>query len=451
VFTFLDLIQLFCSIYQVGGQEMSPFNADSRESGELIQSHRDGKSGQRWQVLAFVAILGFTLVVMLLVGLRSAYSDDGTGVDPTVADDGIIWQYPFGDKTLLKTTKSVPGDLLTNGDMDQMGLYWKYPNHYIAGAWYEWFSTRLLIPEYTNGNERGFVHTPANSQRMQKWGASYAGGLMQSAVVTPCTYYRFQAYGHSRPGSQDPPPTYVDSHMKVGIEPNGWWYLEEGKTIPNYPSGFEPENFPPTVVWSPEATHNFVWTPYEVQTEALSNTVTVILYSNPEVNPDGGVWWNDTLWDTASLVEIPWPKETLLDDEAIPAPDGQISNLTANIASNQATIEWDTSVESSTQLLYRAVTLSEPVTGTLLTHALYLPRIDTGIRLVGFQHTLVDTQPVFHHRVVVTGLPAEYVFEFVALSRWLGAGGCFTSASKVARAQSNRALSQEISSVLQGE
>jgi len=428
---------------------MSQFEKGAVEAGEPVQFHRDGNLGQRWRVLTFVVILGSAAVLMLLVGLRSAYSDDGGGDDQTTLEDSHIWQYPFGDKTLLKTTKSTPGDMLTNGDMDQMGLYWKYPNHYIAGAWFEWFSTRYRIPEYTNGNERGFVHTPANSQRMQLWGGSYAGGLMQSPVVTPCTYYRFQAYGHSRPGSKDPPLVYVASHMKVGIEPYGWM---SGRSTNKYDSGLEPEEIPHTVVWSPEATHNFVWTPYEVQTEALSNTVTVILYSNPEVNLDGGVWWNDTLWDTASLVEISWPKATLLDGDVLPAPDGQIANLTANLVPNQATIEWDTSARSSTQLLYRAVAFSEPVTGTLLTHALYLPRIDVGARLSGFQHTMVDTQPVNHHRVVVTGLPDEYAIEFVALSRWLDGAGCITSASSIARAEANRTnLSHEPSPVLQGE
>ena len=102
------------------------------------------------------------------------------------------------------------------------------------------------------------------------------------------------------------------------------------------------KRFPQTVVWSPEATHNFVWTPYEVQAEALSNTVTVIMYTNPEVNLDDGVWWNDTLWDTASLVEIPWPSATLLDGDVFPAPDGQIVNVTTNLIPHQATIEWDT-------------------------------------------------------------------------------------------------------------
>lgn len=428
---------------------MSPFETDAVESSEPAQVHRYGNAGQRWRVLAFTVILGSAVVLMLLVGLRSAYSDDGGGGDPSESDDSHIWQYPFGDKTLLKTTKSTPGDMLTNGDMDQMGLYWKYPNHYIAGEWFEWFSTRYRIPEYTNGNERGFVHTHANSQRMQLWGGSYAGGLMQSPVVTPCTYYRFQVYGHSRPGSNDPPPVYVASHMKVGIEPYGWM---SGRSTKKYDSGLEPEEIPQTVVWSPEATHNFVWTPYEVQAEALSNTVTVIMYTNPEVNLDDGVWWNDTLWDTASLVEIPWPSATLLDGDVFPAPDGQIVNVTTNLIPHQATIEWDTMTKSSTQLLYRAVALSEPVTGTLLVHALYLPRIDVGVRLTGYQHSVVDTQPVNHHQVVVTGLPDEYAIEFVALSRWLDESGCVTSASSVVRAEANRAvLSQETSPVLQGE
>ncbi|MGD9099457.1 MAG: hypothetical protein PVF45_03180, partial [Anaerolineae bacterium] len=205
-------------------------------------------------------------------------------------------------------------DLTVNGDLDQQPFYWRFPNHWIAGSWFEWFSTYLRIPEFTDGNERGFIHTHPSSQRLQLWGGSYAGGLMQSVAVTPCAYYRFRAFGQSRPGSEDPPPVDVASHMKVGVEPHGWM---SGRSISGYNPGLEPDRFPDTVVWSPEATHNFAFAPYSVTVEAFSDTVTLILYSNPEVDIKRGVWWNDTLWDTASLIEVQPPSGTILTNTTI--------------------------------------------------------------------------------------------------------------------------------------
>jgi hypothetical protein len=371
---------------------------------------------------------------MLLIGLAPAYSDDQIGGDETVADDSvIIWQYPHGDKSLLRTTSSTPGDLLRNGDMDQEGLYWKYPNHYIVGGWFEWFSTRRWIPEFDNGNRmaNNFVHTPPNSQRIHAWANSYAGGLIQSVTVTPCTYYQFQVYGHSRPGNEgSPPPVPVDSHMKVGIEPYGWMSERTPPPPPNYDPGLEPEEIPSTVIWSPEATHNFVFMPYAITAEARSTKVTVIMFSNPEIDPDNGVVWNDTIWDTASLLEVPPPSGIILDSAIVPEPDGLITNLTTDVVSQQATIEWDTTVDASTQLLYRVLEPSDPISVTHpLSYSLHFPVLSRSKNPYAMQHSPFDSAPVSHHKVVLTDLPDDYVLEFVALSRRLNSNACVTSAS----------------------
>ncbi len=412
---------------------MSRFSHNAVEAGEMAESRWFALSGARWRALVLATVLAVSFFLVLMARLPTAYSDDGPGVDDTTFDSPIIiWKYPSGDKSLLHNTKSTPGDLLRNGDMDQEGFYWRYPNHYIAGGWFEWFSTRLEIPEFTYGDRDYFIHTPPGSQRIQKWATTYAGGLMQSPTVTPCTYYRFQAYGHSRPGNEPPPPVPVASHMRVGIEPYGWM---SGRTIPKYDPGLEPEEFPSTVFWSPEATHDFVWAPYEVTAEALSDTVTVILFSKPEVDPERGVWWNDTLWDTASLVEVQPPSGTILDSGRLPEPDGLITNVSIEALPHQATVEWDTSVDASSQILYRVyvpISPTEPLSYTVFMPAMYgdlNPRNLT-------QHSPVDQTPVRHHQVVLTDLPDDYIIDFVALSRRLQGAACVTSASEITRAES---------------
>jgi hypothetical protein len=380
-----------------------------------------GGSKKRWQVLSIVVIL-----VLGLAGHRlTARSDEGPGTVDTTFQSPLIWKFPLGEHTPIPTGVMTPGDLLTNGNMDQMGFYWRPPNHWIAGAWFEWFSTKPYnFPEFNDGYERGFYHTWPSSQRLQLWGDDFAGGLMQSATVVPCVTYRFEAYGQSRPGNPPVPPVPVQSHMKVGIEPYGWM---SGRSINDYDPGLEPEAFPDTVVWSAEATHNFVFMPYTVTAEALANTVTVIMYSYPEVDVEGGVVWNDAIWDTASLVEVPPPSGTLLEDDQVPAPDGFITSLTAVASSEETVVAWDTPVAASTQLLYRTLEPSEPISGTtLLPYSLYVPMAGTAIY---WQHSPLDTTPVLHHRVALSGLPAGTVLDFVALSRRLEGNACVTSAS----------------------
>ena len=415
---------------------MKRFPYGTIEPGETGMSRQYSLSGAQLRTLALPVVLGAALFIVFLSRLVPAYSDDGHGVeDRTFESPIIIWRYPSDDKTLLHSTKSTPGDLLINGDMDQMGFYWRYPNHYIAGGWFEWFSTRRWIPEYTYGDKDIFKHTPPGSQRIHAWANSYTAGLMQSPNVAPCAYYRFQAFGHSRPGNTPPPLWPAASHMKVGVEPYGWM---SGRTIPKYDPGLEPEEFPDTVVWSPEATNNFSWASYEVMIEALSDTITVILFSNPEVNPDSGVWWNDTLWDTASLVQVQPPSGTLLDDNDPPEPDGLITNVSAKALPHTIIVEWDTSAEASTQLLYRAWEPSGPVTPTtLLTVSVYLPVVAAPLDAsILTRHSPPDTTPVYHHRVLVTGLPASYNIDFVALSRRLQGNVCATSASGITHAES---------------
>jgi hypothetical protein len=392
------------------------------------------------QSLGLPGVLGLTLVITLTLCLLLARSSSRVKAGIMAFRSPLSFQSPLPaeglpaeDIPLATGDEGTPNNMLTNGDMDQQSFYWRYPNHWLAGSWFEWFSTKMLIPEFNDGYERGFYHTYPSSQRLQLWGARYAGGLMQSPNVTPCTYYQFQAYGQSRPGAQDPPPADVASRMKVGIEPYGW---RAGQNIHDYDPALEPQQFPGTVAWSPEATHNFVFTPYSVTTEALSNTVTVIMFSNPEIDLERKLYWNDTVWDTASLVEVPPPSGTILDGPSLPEPDGLISNVSVVALPRAAIVEWDTPVPASTQVVYRIVEPPQPITGTtLLIYSVYLPLVMSSQFNLDLYSPL-DSTPVLHHSATLVGLLSEYDIELAALSRRLDGQTCVTSASGITRTAS---------------
>lgn len=222
--------------------------------------------------------------------------------------------------------------------------------------------------------------------------------------------------------------------MKVGIEPYGWM---SNRSLSRYNPVVEPEDFPSTVVWSAEATHNYVFEPYTVTTEALSSTITVVLYANPQVDLLRGVLWNDTVWDTASLVHVP-PESGLLLDDGLPEPDGLISDLSATLFPGVAVVEWETLSPASTQLMYRVLSRPDPISVTKpVSYTLYLPQVSVAADPAVFtEHSPIDAAPKSHHQVVVTGLPEAYMIEFVALSRGLEGQTCLTSTSSVTRATS---------------
>jgi hypothetical protein len=151
----------------------------------------------------------------------------------------------------------------------------------------------------------------------------------------------------------------------------------------------------------------------------------------------GGVWWHDTVWDTASLVPVPPPSGLLLDD-SLPEFDDLISHLSVTISSHLTIVEWDTAVPASSQVIYRVRSPSTPMTVTEpLSYSVYLPNVMRPIDpSVLSQHSPPDSTPVTHHRVELTGLPGSpYTIELMALSRRLGDEACVTSASEIIRAE----------------
>jgi len=371
----------------------------SRQGINVLHS-RSGFFCARWRLLVLIGILTVLTTFVWLTERLEVYSANHAA---------------FSLQSPLRAATDESTDLLYNGNMDQAGFYWRPPNHWIAGGWFEWFSTQPFnFPEFGDGGERGFYHTYGSSQRLQLWGNDYAAGLMQSMTVAPCVYYQFQAYGQTRPGNQDPPPVNVPSHMKVGLEPYGWM---SGRSTSDYDPGLEPENFPASVVWSPEATHNFSFAPYSVIAEALSDTLTVILYSYPEVDIDGGVIWNDTIWDTASLTQVATPNGMLLATGNLPSADGKISQVVDTTVFNAATLQWQTSDPAYSQILYHYV---GPVSGP--------PPPPIADHTDDFEHqTSVDWTARMAHSIKLTDLSPASVYDVALLSRrWTGSA-CETS------------------------
>ena len=95
----------------------------------------------RWQV--FVLFIVLAVGTVLVIKKLPVHSDGGPGTGSDAFQSPLlIWKYPPGGEASLAVSPSKLGDLLTNGDMDQKGFYWRYPNHWIPGGWFEWFSFR---------------------------------------------------------------------------------------------------------------------------------------------------------------------------------------------------------------------------------------------------------------------------------------------------------------------
>jgi hypothetical protein len=155
------------------------------------------------------------------------------------------------------------------------------------------------------------------------------------------------------------------------------------------------------------------------------------MYSYPEVDIERGVYWNDTIWDTASLVQMPLPSGTLLESNELPPPDGVITDVHVIADPGMAVVEWATSLDASTQLLYqvRSQIESIPLT-TVLVYSVHLPLMVLDLDPTLMRKSPPDLDPVREHRVVLTDLPESYSLGFVALSRGRDGAACITSASR---------------------
>jgi hypothetical protein len=324
-------------------------------------------------------------------------------------------------------------NLLVNGDMDQLGFYWRPTNHFVATPWFEWWADHTAIPEYINGghphhNEcyppppSGMCHDSGtgvynNSQGYIRWGAPFDAGMYQPVAGTvPCTLYTFEMYNRNDGD---------DYHPQIGIDPTGWIITRLGSSLPNNcpPDGLSPcpnphiESLPSTIVWSEEATHpRFTWGPLQLTVEALKDTISVWTRTRPE---SAGPL--SSYWDYGSLTYTPFPGNLLPEPDSL-NPSGYISNIAHTFNGQDLILTWTTSTPASTQVLY---TVDTSTTVTVpLTYTLYLPFIHQADYQPDF-----DPTPVQQHSYVIRGLSEGDVVKFLALSRHATSDRCVTETS----------------------
>jgi hypothetical protein len=351
------------------------------------------------------------------------------------------------------STPSAPAvatNLLVNGDFDQVGFYWRYPNHYVAGGWFEYWVGRNL-PEFIDGGSiyhNSCYPIPPNgicgnnhSQGYIRWGAPYIAGIYQLVPATPCASYNFSGWVRNDQSNY---------HPKVGIDVKGTQlpFPDQDYTSHNCPpNGNSPcpnpslqtlADMPQTIVWGPEFFNApaFTWTNGSVTAEALSTTMGVWTFVAPEDCPDCSPS-RSTYWDYASLVQV--IPTTLSPDGRIPAPDGKISGLTVTPLATTAQIQWTTSQPAFGQVFYRLHPPAPSCIGTAclcpgttcFVYTVYLPLIVRGPGTVNdftFK-TVPTTVPLTHPTVSLTGLEAGKAYDFVVMSRAFTSGACVSSVS----------------------
>lgn len=302
-------------------------------------------------------------------------------------------------------------NLLANGNMEE-GFYWKYPNHFVANDWLRWWKGNR-IPEYDDIRDwRPWRYDGHHAQVYFRWGEPYTAGIHQQVEVEPCVLYQFSMYGRNHSGSG------IDHHARIGIDPLG---REYDLYMPDLPSD---------IIWSPEQTFFYTWGLHTVTAESRGDHITVITY----VSPDPGYYPYDTFWDAGILVKTPWPPGPLPDSPGW-NPDGFITEVVSYTQPGQLIIEWETAEPASTQVRYRVVTPTSPITttlpstptSTLLLPAIYLPLI-TNWPVLDL-YTPVDQTGATHHQATIQWLEDGQTVQFVILARHLVEETCRTSSS----------------------
>jgi len=169
-----------------------------------------------------------------------------------------------------------------------------------------------------------------------------------------------------------------------------------------------------------------------VTAEAYGEDVTAIFYTAPKRGSKNSTYFFDSMWDVASLVQVPFPGGRLPTPDA-PGNSGFIYNLTADVQLNTLVIEWDTLKPASTQVLYDMVATDLITTSIPHSYTVYIPIVSRkpAEPFAYARQTPLETNPVVHHRAVIGNLEdeSEVTIEYVTLSRYLGDSDCTTEMS----------------------
>jgi hypothetical protein len=336
---------------------------------------------------------------------------------------------------------TVGPNLLTNPYFDVPGFYFRSPNSLVAASWFRWDVSRPdgpnPIPEFIDGgspyhNECYPEPAPGQmcvdmqpknrSQGYIKMGGPYIAGVWQPVQVAACLNYQFAGYVRTDSSGYRP---------KVGIDPTGWQMPARDNPNPDLdyvcpPTGHSlcpKEHFPyesdmPTsIVWSAPYAYDpptppIKWRgPVSITTEALSTTITVWTYAAPS---EAGS--QSTYWDYMSLYQV--PKQTLLPNGLIPAPDGTIQNVVSSTTAMRVTLSWQTTGPAVSQVLYHyagnaASTVLPPVSNVASSYEF---------------STTITYDGNTTHSARLPNLRPQSAYDYAILSRKVISDSCQTSA-----------------------
>jgi LysM repeat protein len=205
--------------------------------------------------------------------------------------------------------------------LDVPPKYIQAPSNCDHPGLYDCFWMRPEFRDNTSFANR--IHSGQRSQKYFSYGRMHEAGLMQQVRgIPPGARVRFsiwiQAWMCANPdacgknGAHSDAPS--DMHLRVGIDPLG---------------GINA--FTPTVVWSAEKPAWDTWVQFQVETTAISDTVTVLTHSRAE-------WpWarlnNDVYLDDAGLVIVgayatltPTAPVGIVNPTATPFPEGAVTH-----------------------------------------------------------------------------------------------------------------------------
>ena len=330
----------------------------------------------------------------------------------------------------------VEGNLLVNGDMDQLGFYWRPQNHYVADTWYQWWGDYNAIPEYLNGGHpyhnqcyprlplelchNDDTHTYNSSQGYILWGPAYIAGIYKPVDnVFPCTLYTFEIWNRNDADSS----IY---HPKLGIDPTGWIITRLGNSPPHNcpPDGASvcPDpyiggdyDFPDSMVWSSNLTQaGLVWGKGSLTVEALNTTISVWTY----VAPDADQVSKSTYWDYGSLVQTPFPGNKLPEPESWTST-GAIYGVTTSYFGSDVIISWNTVWPASSQVWYNVTPGAGNTTPIDVTDTVFIPAVQKMVEPGMYSNiTPIKAAPTTNHTAQISGLNDGDILTFVPLSRF---------------------------------
>ena len=285
----------------------------------------------------------------------------------------------------------------------QSGSRLPYDKDEEAWLWEPWYAHGTAVPFYQHEEYWSQEGWGIRMERIGYENLALHGGLYRQESVEPCRTYRFAMW--TRAGIDPDHPTGDTTQMRVGIATDGY-----------APSGLIVDPDHDSIVWSTADTTKYEWEKLAVETEAMSDTVTLFTrgYASSENMPT-------YYWDEGEFSQI--DSETLLDlGEPLPSETGGISDIGVLTYSTEAVVAWDVVFpDLSGQILYRPATSqdTEPISST---HQVYLPLIMGSGH--DWQYTNIEASSNRTFSIRITGLQPDTTYEYIIISYGYFDYGC---------------------------